>query len=56
MPTEPRRTVRLTISLDLLCDIWDSRKDLTQNLDDRIEQLLKLGIAERKSRKLNPQT
>jgi hypothetical protein len=36
--------IRLTISLDLLCKIWKTRKP-NQNIDDRIEELVIKGLA-----------
>jgi tartrate dehydratase alpha subunit/fumarate hydratase class I-like protein len=43
MPTK-RKTVNLTIDLELLCEIWDSRQDETQDLDSRLEDLLLKGL------------
>ena len=43
MPTE-LETVKLSIDLELLCQIWDSRKDETTDLDSQIENLLILGM------------
>jgi hypothetical protein len=44
---QKRKTVRLTVNLDLLCDIWDTRTDPNQDLDSRIEELLLKGLKAR---------
>jgi hypothetical protein len=44
MTPQTRKTVELTIPLDLLCNLWESRTNPNQTLDDRIEELVILGL------------
>jgi hypothetical protein len=39
-----RKIVRLTISLETLCEIWDSRDNPNDTLDDAIEKLIIKGL------------
>jgi hypothetical protein len=41
---QKHKTLKLTISLDLLCTIWDSREDPNDNLDTAIEKLVIAGL------------
>jgi len=40
----PHKTIRLTIDLEMLCQIRDSRSNPDQDLDSRIEELISKGI------------
>jgi hypothetical protein len=42
--TETRKNIRVTIPLELLTDLWDTRTGSTQNLDNRIVELVTKGL------------